>query len=201
MTDVPRVGAQRPGGRAARVRADVLGATIEVLDEVGYDQLGVEEVARRAGVHKTTVYRRWPTKPELVADAVRVTAEVEIPVPDTGALTGDLRALARAVAATISGGGGARRARSIVAAAASADGLDEALGRFWAARMALATPIIERAIERGEVPSDCDPITVIETTVGALWLRALLTGEPLDDAFVVAVADLVSAGATGEASS
>ena len=94
MTDGQhRVGEQRPGGRATRVRSAVLDATSMLLSEVGYDQLSVEAVASRAGVHKTTVYRRWPTKPELIAEAALVQAAEAVPIPDTGTLLGDLQTL------------------------------------------------------------------------------------------------------------
>ncbi|MEO1059896.1 MAG: TetR/AcrR family transcriptional regulator [Actinomycetota bacterium] len=195
MTEHPRVGDARPGGRAARVRDAVLSATAELLDEVGYERLSIEEVASRAGVHKTTVYRRWPTKPELVVDAVQVHSETNVPIPDTGTLEGDLRLLTRAVVANISGEGGARRSRSIVAAAISSGELADATARFWAARMAASAPIVERAVERGELPPSSDPTLLIEAAVGPLWLRLLLTGEPLDDDIADRLAELVAAGA------
>lgn len=191
----PRVGEQRPGGRAARVRAAVLGATAELLMEVGYDQLTVDEVARRAGVHKTTVYRRWPTKPELVTDAVREQSAETVPIPDTGSLLGDLRQLAAAVANNIATEGGARRTRTIVAAAASSDELATSVHAFWAHRLAMCAPIVERAVARGELTADTDPDLIIETLVGPLWLRLLVTGEPIDGQLTNHVAELVAAGA------
>ncbi len=191
----PRVGERRPGGRAARVRAAVLAATSQLLDEVGYDRLSVEEIAGRAGVHKTTVYRRWPTIPELVADAVRVQAAADIPTPDTGDVATDLQVLARQVVATVGSEGGARRSRSIVAAASASDDLSAALHAFWADRMAAAAPIVERAVDRGDLPAGTDPTLVVETVVAPIWLRLLLTGEPIDDEFADAVAALVVAGA------
>lgn len=191
-----RVGHQRPGGRSARVRADVLRATSELLLEIGYDQLSVDDVARRAGVHKTTVYRRWPTIPELVFDAVAEHSAEVVPVPDTGSLLDDLRILAREVAANIGTEGVARRSRSIVAAAATSDELSAAMHSFWADRLALSTVIVERAIERGELPGDADPNLIIETLIGPLWVRLLLTGEPISDELADRVAALVAAGAT-----
>ncbi len=191
----PRVGERRPGGRAARVRAAVLAATEELLMEVGYDELTVEDVARRAGVHKTTVYRRWPTKPELISDAVREQSAEAVPIPDTGSLVGDLRRLARYVARNVGTAGGALRSRTIVAAAASSEELAVGINAFWAHRLALCAPIVERAIERGEVPPDTDPDLVIETLVGPIWLRLLVTGERIDDELADQVAGLVDAGA------
>ena len=198
MTEIetqPRVGEQRPGGRAARVRAAVLGATAELLTEVGYEHLTVEDVATRAGVHKTTVYRRWSTKPELIADAVRVQSAENVPIPDTGALIGDLRQLARDVAANIGTEGGARRSRTIIAAAASSDELAAEVHTFWAHRLALCAPIVDRAIDRGEIPDGVDADLIIEAVVGPIWLRLLVTGEPIDDDLIDGIARLVTSGA------
>ena len=196
MTTPPRrVGEQRPGGRAERVRSAVLDATSALLTEVGYDRLSIEEVATRAGVHKTTVYRRWPTKPELIADAALVHSAENVPTPDTGTLHGDLRALAIEVVANIGTEGGSRRSRSIVAAAATSDELMTELHAFWAHRLAAAAPVVERAVERGELPPDSDANLVIESLVGPIWLRLLLTGEPIDEDFARRIAELVTVGA------
>ncbi len=197
----PRVGDRRPGGRAARVRAAVLAATEELLTEVGYDELTVDEVARRAGVHKTTVYRRWPTKPELISDAVREQSATAVPIPDTGSLVEDLRQLARHVARNVGTAGAALRTRTIVAAAASSDELAIGINAFWSHRLASCAPIVERAIERGDIPSDTDPDLVIETLVGPIWLRLLVTGESIDDELADRIAELVEAGARARSSS
>lgn len=177
------------------MRSAVLEATSSLLTEVGYDELSIDDVASRAGVHKTTVYRRWPTKPELIADAARVQAAENVPIPDTGTLLGDLQALAREVVANIGSGGGARRARTIVAAAASSGELADVMHSFWAHRLGASAAIIQRAIDRGELAATVDPIAVIEAVVGPIWLRLLLTGEPLDDDFADEIAELVTIGA------
>src|SRR5688572_33420223 len=80
----------RPGGRSARVRSAVLEATLELLAERGYDGAEVPEVARRAGVHPTTVYRRWGTKSRLVGEALLERSRPLTPTPDTGSLRPDL---------------------------------------------------------------------------------------------------------------
>lgn len=197
MTDPhPRVGEQRPGGRAARVRTAVLEAASELLMDVGYDRFSIDEVATRAGVHKTTIYRRWPTKAELIADAVRVHSAENVPIPDTGNLQGDLQALTRSVVTNIGSEEGSRRSRSIVAAAAHSEELTESMHSFWADRLALSVPIIERAIDRGDLPAGTDPNLIIETVIGPIWIRLLLTGEPIDAGLADRVAELVTAGAT-----
>jgi AcrR family transcriptional regulator len=167
------------------------------LTEVGYEQVSVDEIAARAGVHKTTVYRRWPTKPELIADAVRVHSDENVPIPDTGTLSGDLRALARAVVANIGSEGGARRSRSIAASAATSRELAEGMHSFWAERLASTGLVVERAIERGELAPHSDPNLIIETLIGPLWIRLLLTGEPITEDLADRVAELVTAGAIG----
>lgn len=191
----PRVGEQRSGGRAARVRSDVLRCAAELLNEVGYDKMSIEEVAARAGVHKTTVYRRWLTKPELVADAVYAHSSEAVQIADTGSLPGDLRHFTRQVAANIGSEGGALRSRSIVAAAATSDELTNNMHSFWVERLAYAAVMIERAIERDEVSPTTDANLIIEALIGPLWVRLLLTGEPINDGFADQIAELVAAGA------
>src|SRR6266542_6402050 len=80
----------RPGGRAARVRVAQLQATIELLWAGGFEALEVPEIARRAGVHASTIYRRWGSKSRLVGEAVLERGGPLSPTPDTGTLRGDL---------------------------------------------------------------------------------------------------------------
>jgi AcrR family transcriptional regulator len=196
MTDGLRVGESRPGGRSARVRNAVLDAAVEVLAEVGYEAFSIEEVATRAGVHKTTVYRRWPTKADLVTDASRARSRALVPTPDTGTLLGDLQALARSVARNVSSDQGGRMARTMVAAGATSADAAAGTAEFFADRIALAHVIVERAIERGELPVGTDANLVIETLIGPLYVRLLLTGEPIDAAFADRIAAVVAAGAS-----
>ena len=85
----PKFGGVRPGGRSARVVDQVLSATVELLAKHGYEALRVEGVACRSGVNKTTIYRRWPTKSQLVAAALHA-YKPEAPAPDSGDLEHDL---------------------------------------------------------------------------------------------------------------
>lgn len=196
-----RIGVQRPGGRAERVRSSVLAATSELLTEVGYDGLSVDEIASRAGVHKTTVYRRWPTLPDLVADAVTEFAAEHVTVPDTGDLRSDLCALARDVVANLSSPGGFRRSTSIVAAAAHSPEVASRMHSFWSGRMEATRVIVERAVERGEIGPYSDPQLIIESLVAPIWLRVLVTGEPIDQELADRLAALAAAGAIGQAAS
>src|SRR5262245_64364232 len=82
-------GKPRLGGRSARVRAAVLDATLALLREEG-DTFTIPRVAARAGVHETSIYRRWGTREALIVDAVTSRIGAEIPIPDTGSLRDDL---------------------------------------------------------------------------------------------------------------
>src|SRR5215831_6743378 len=81
---------RRSGGRSARVRAAVFAAIIHLLQEKGYEALSFSTIAARAGVHETSLYRRWKTKEQLVVDAISSETAKNIPVPNTGALRSDL---------------------------------------------------------------------------------------------------------------
>jgi AcrR family transcriptional regulator len=177
------------------VREAVLAATSEVLAEDGYEHLSVETVASRAGVHKTTVYRRWPSKAELVADATRERSRQLVPIPDTGSLAGDLRALARAIAANIGSEAGTRLTRTLVAAASTSDDVADAYADFWSERFALTGAIVDRAVERGELPPGTDRRLVIESLIGPMYVRLLLTRDPVDRAYADRIAAFVTAGA------
>src|SRR5689334_17439746 len=87
----------RTRGRSARVVEEVLKATLEEIGQRGYQTMRIEDVAARSGVNKTTIYRRWPTKLDLLAAAVRHFAPVPDP-PETGTLRGDLLVLLRTIA-------------------------------------------------------------------------------------------------------
>jgi AcrR family transcriptional regulator len=196
--DGVRVGERRPGGRSARVRDAILTATLDELARTSYDDLRIEDVAARAGVNKTTVYRRWPTKAELVAEATRERSARAVPVPDTGSFAGDLRALARSVAANIGSPAGRRLSRTMVAAALTTDEVARETPAFWEERLEAAARVVEAAVGRGEIPSTVDPNLVIETLIGPLYVRLLLTGERIDRRFADRVAALVAAGVAAQ---
>src|ERR1700746_3408253 len=90
---------RRPGVRSARVRAAVLQAALEAMAEHGPGGVTISEIARRAGVHATSVQRRWGTAENVMLDAMLTRSQDELPIPDTGTLRGDLIAFARLIAA------------------------------------------------------------------------------------------------------
>jgi AcrR family transcriptional regulator len=188
--DPPR--ARRTGGRSARVHAAVLKATIEVLFESGFDALSIREVAERAEVHESSIYRRWGTKADLVVDALLSRAMLEIPTPDTGSLREDLLATARAVAGYF----GTPLGENLVRMALRNDlpSLEAVRDKYWDDRFTRASAILDRAEDRGELRSGVDRFLTIETLVGPLYLRFLLTKEPLDEGVLESIVDLVLTG-------
>jgi AcrR family transcriptional regulator len=185
---------KRPGGRSARVRAAVLMAALDELAAGGYGSFSCEAVAERAGVHKTTVYRRWGTRENLMLDALLEGGKVSVPIPDTGSLLGDLVAYGTAMAAVVTAPAFEATVRAVAATGDRDPPLGDASRRFWRTRGDLAGAIVQRAIARGEVPARTDPGLVIEALTAPLYFRLLLSGEPIDAAFVQAVAELVAAG-------
>ena len=190
------VGTMRPGGRTARVRADVLGATIEVLHEHGFAGLTFEGLSERSGVHRTTIHRRWPSRSALVADALLEVSSSQVAVPNTGRLRSDLRRFARDVRDAIS----TPLAKAIVSALAQPSAESEIVNvsrRFWEARFAATSAIVERAISRRELAKNTDSRFVIEAVGGPIWFRTFVIGQPADDRFLDRVVDTVVAGVKG----
>jgi AcrR family transcriptional regulator len=195
MQGVTGTRAPRRRGPSKRVREAALAATLAELAEGGYAALSLERIALRAGIAKTTLYRRWGTREELVLEAMLERAAEHISVPDTGSLRKDLLELVSTAAANASSPEVAAMARAVVAGSPYDSKLAAANRRFWDERLALDGVIVERAIARGEVPAGTDPRQVIEAVLGPLHLRLLLTGEPVDRAFLERVVDIVVDGA------
>ncbi|MEV6393932.1 TetR/AcrR family transcriptional regulator [Streptomyces sp. NPDC051907] len=174
-------GTVRPGGRTARVRAAVLRAAGDALVEQGFHRLDLTEVARRAGVGKTTVYRRWGTTTGLVADLLADMAEQSVPRADTGSLAGDLRANARLVVATLTDPRQGALFKAVIAAATCDERAAQALHRFYATRIKEWAGCVEAAVARGELPADTDAHEVVRAVSAPLYYRLLASGDPLDE--------------------
>src|SRR5262249_10168793 len=142
---------RRPGGRTARNRAAIFQATFNELARHGYSDLSFDAIAAQAGVHRTTIYRRWRTRDQLVAAAFMDTAARQLEGPDTYSTDHDARVLARSVTATLSQPVIAAAVRATVSLS-SPEVRREIERRFWGSREAEVGPLIKRAIERGQLP-------------------------------------------------
>ncbi|MEQ7007013.1 TetR-like C-terminal domain-containing protein [Actinopolymorpha sp. B17G11] len=188
-------GTIRPGGRTARVRAVVLQAAGDALAENGLAHLDLADVAHRANVGKTTVYRRWGTAASLVADLLVDMAEQSSPRTETGTLIGDLKANARLVQRTLSDRRQGALFKAIIAAATCDDRTAGALRRFYDTRVAEWAPCVDQAIDRGEVPARTDAHEVIRAVSAPLYYRLLTGGDPLDTTAADRAAEATAAAA------
>jgi AcrR family transcriptional regulator len=190
-------GTARPGGRTGRNTAAVFAAALDELAARPYDEISIETIAARAGVHKTTVYRRWHTKADLVSQALADAAEALIEVPDTGRADDDLRALSRAVMATLASPRGAATTRSVLAGAAASAEIRAVMAGFWAVRLSAISVIVDRAVARGELPAGTGAGPLMTALAAPLYYRLLVTAEPLTpaDADRAAAAALAAARA------
>ena len=168
----------------------ILRATLELLAEVGYDQLTIDGVAARAHCSKATIYRRWQGKAELVITAVRRhSAPPPQPAPGTGSLREDLLAALEAMRSSLAGQDTAlllglmtamRHDREL-AAVVREQVVDNKREVFGAA--------VARAVARGELPAGADHTLLAEISSAMLLSRQLVTGEPLDAAFAQELVD------------
>jgi AcrR family transcriptional regulator len=186
---------RRPGGRSARVRAAVLEAALEELAARGVGAFSIEGIAKRAGVHKTTLYRRWGTRENLLLEALLEQGRERVPIPDTGSLRDDLVAYGEAIVASVGLPATEAAVRAIASIGDPEAPLADASRRFWSARLELAGAMVERAIARGELPPETDAALVVEALLGPIYFRLLMSREPLDKRFVRDLADLISGAA------
>jgi AcrR family transcriptional regulator len=184
---------RRPGGRSARVQEAVRSVALDVLGEHGADALTISEIAARAGVHETSIYRRWGSRENVIIDALLSASQEFLPIPDTGSLRADLLAFATSVGTYLNSTLGSALIRAL-ASRTTDPAIDDTRRRFWEARYALASPIITRAIERGEVPAPTDPRLALEALIAPLNFRALLTAEPNDEEFTTRLVDMLLRG-------
>jgi AcrR family transcriptional regulator len=143
--------AQRPGGRTARVRAQILDATVRLVARHGITGFSYEEVADLAGVHKMTVYRNWPDRDRLVSEAIMGMAGATVPLEDTGDLRRDLSDFLVALAAVLAGPTG-RALTHAVQTAQDNDDVRRTVDLVAAQRLALFQRRAASATERGELP-------------------------------------------------
>lgn len=193
-------GMVRARGTPSRRRGDavvrrVLDEALKELARGGLERLSVPEVAARAGVNKTSVYRRWPTKQHLVRAALAHSMEHVRDVPDTGSLAGDLAALAGRVADFITSPKGMAVVRTVFADGRSA-GLKAQVSTLWQEGGAdLPRVVIERAVARGELSAGADAELLLFTIAGALLHRVFIERAGVDAAWLERLVRLVTHGA------
>lgn len=161
------------------MRAAVLAATADLLVEAGLNGLELTEVAERAEVGKSTVYRRWGSAPALVADLLIDMAEQSVSRADTGTLEGDLRANAALVRRTLADPRQGRLFKAIIAAATCDDRTARALEAFYERRVAEWSVCVTLAVRRGEAPAGTDAAAAVRQVSAPLYYQFLTSTKAL----------------------
>ena len=188
---------KRPPGRprSEESRQSILRSTLKLLKQHGgLADLSIEGIAADANVGKTTVYRWWPTKAALVADAFFASAEEELQFPNTGSVQRDMRLQMRRVIRIF------RSERGKVVAALLAGGqsdpelLEAFRERFLWPKRRQAYQTLQRGIDRGELPADSDLDLILDSLYGPIYMRFLIRHDKLDEGFVDDLCGLVLEG-------
>jgi AcrR family transcriptional regulator len=171
--------------RSEESRLAILTAAFELIGEVGYGGLTIEGIAARSGTGKQTVYRWWPSKADVLLDALATKADVHVPVPDEGSYTADLRVF---LTASFALGRNQQVVDALRALMAHAQ-IDAEFGQrfrtaFLQRRRDALGAILDRAGARGDLPSGLSPGMVTDIVFGVIWYRLLATGQPLDNRLV-----------------
>jgi AcrR family transcriptional regulator len=200
MTTVKTRKASPPQPRGDAFVRTVLDVTLSQLAEVGFEPLTIPDVAERAGVNKTSIYRRWPSKADLVRDALAIAMNHVDDPPNTGELRGDLIALARTVAAFTQSRVGTALIRIMLAEGGNPEVRALANTAYSEAGKQGPWIVIKRATERGELSGDVDvdPSLMLFTIAGAIMHRVFVEHKSASEKFLKQVVDLVLYGAAAK---
>jgi AcrR family transcriptional regulator len=192
----PKLGRKRDHTRDP----EILEAALDVLAETGYDRMTVDMVAARAKAGKATVYRRWASKAELVVDAVACMKRVDVDsetLPDTGTLRGDLIAMMKPHT-IVDAEKKLRVMAGLVSMLAENPELADAVNAaIVEPRASINRMFLRRAVERGEIPADCDIEQLALVAPSMAAYRVLVLRRPVDRHFLLRVIDDILLPAVG----
>ncbi|MFN8051513.1 MAG: TetR/AcrR family transcriptional regulator [Acidimicrobiales bacterium] len=187
----------RPRGRPRDpgVDADILKAGMDILTESGFERLSMEAVAHRAGVAKATIYRRFPSKVDLIVAMCQSFAPPLAPAPDTGSLRGDLMQMVESLGDTMcSTSDTGRLMPSMLSAAKENSEVREAMQQFTATRRRRVHEVVQAAVERGELQRGIDPNLIGDLLVGSMMYRIVIRGGKVDRKFNASLVDALLDG-------
>ena len=168
--------------RVRRSRMTVLASTAELLFERGFSGTSVDEISRRSGVAKTTIYRHWPSRADLLRDACSTIGTPQ-DVPDTGSFRSDVIALVTNLAHLLRTAKWASVLPSIIDAAERDADIADMYSELQRGYSAPFEAVILRAVQKGELPKNTDAATLIAALTGPLFFRRWFSRDPLTDAF------------------
>jgi AcrR family transcriptional regulator len=178
-------------GRPRSVEADaaILDAAVELFCELGFDALSIEGVAAKAGVGKTTIYRRYPNKIDLVMATSTHMCQGLVPTLESGDLRTDLLAVARSYHRMLTETPVGRAIPMMIVAKTQNPELAHAHDAFVAERRAVTIGVIRRAMDRGELPADTDPELLNDLLTGPILLRVFVTGQSVTPRYLEQLVD------------
>lgn len=182
-----------PRGRPRSAEADtaILDAAVELFCELGYDALSVEGVAARAGVGKATIYRRYPTKIDLMMAASAHMAEGLVAPAASGDLRTDLLAVAQSYLRMVTDSPIGRAIPMMIVAKTSNPELAREHERFVAARRATMTDLLRSSVEASGKSSSVDPEVLVDLVTGPILLRVFVTGQKVTRAYLESLVDRI----------
>jgi AcrR family transcriptional regulator len=169
--------------RIERTRQVVLAAALELISESGFGSVTVEDISRRSGVARSTIYRHWKQLPNLMLDALAFGIQRSEP-PDTGALRSDLIVLVGEVADLLTSSQFSEIARVLVVESHRDPEIAELHARFFQGRQQFTVAAIQRGIERGELPSTVDVPRLAADLDAPVFFRAFVQHQPVDGPFI-----------------
>ncbi|HEX5294020.1 MAG TPA: TetR-like C-terminal domain-containing protein [Streptosporangiaceae bacterium] len=188
--------------RNAAARDAILDVTFDLLRDQGTGGITIDAIAAAAGVGRQTIYRWWPTKGAVVAEAMARGARAIVPARDTGSFSGDLISFLTDSFAGLQDPGTRRVLRQLASAAVHDEHVAEVLAEFTAQRRAALRALLERGVADGDIAATADLDMLADLAYGVLWYRLLIGHAPLDaGAARDLAAHLIAAGQAGEAGS
>jgi AcrR family transcriptional regulator len=192
-----RTDGKRPPGRprSEESRQSILRSTLKLLkQDGGFPELSIEAIAADANVGKTTVYRWWPTKAALVADAFLASADEELRFPNTGSVQKDMNLQMRRLIRILRSKRGKIVAALIAGGQSDRELLEAFRERFLWPRRKQAYQTLQRGVDRGELPAASDLDLILDSLYGPIYLRFLIRHDKLDESFADEICALVLKG-------
>ena len=183
MTEEVKAGNRPHTGRRRNeaARAAILGAAVDLLRTNGLNTLTIDAIAEAAGVGRQTIYRWWPSKGAMLAEAMGLQAEAVVPPRDSGSFEADLTEFFAASFRSLADPGLARGLRDLASAAQHDEHVAEALAGFTARRRAALRAVLARGVDQGRLSPAADLDLLVDLGYGFLWYRLLVGHRPLDE--------------------
>jgi AcrR family transcriptional regulator len=170
--------------RSEQARRAILQSTLRLLQETGFPELYIEAIAAHANVSKATVYRWWPNKAALVADAFFSVTDAKLRFPDTGSVRTDLNLQMKQLVRIFRGKEGRIVAALIGGGQSDPELIDAFRTRFLRPRRQEAYETLRRGMQRGELPANLNMDLLLDTLYGAIYFRFLIRHASLSEAFI-----------------